>query len=553
MKLYVIRDINNGEPFGAPKFFLRTMSDKFFCGRVKVLDSLFFAALAPILWLIVALIVLKLPAYQACSVALIVAFIVSSTIFGMPYQDTLTAALEGGTLAIWPIIWVIISAIFTYNLSVFTKGIETIKEILNSVSTDQRVIVLLIAWGFGGFLECMSGFGTAVAIGASMLVSIGLNPISAISVCLLANAVQSSYGSIGLPLTTLAQLTGFEGSQIATFATVQLGFMLIIMPFLMVVVFGQSLKALKGMITVCLISGFGFLLPSLFAAYFMGEGLSGVAGAIFSMGLIIAYAKMFPVKDPEYQIPVAAEKSDITFEKGVKAWLPFILIFVFLILTSKLVPPVNELLSQVKTSVMIYTGENAGPYTFTWIATPGTLIMTSAIISGFVQGATVSDMLSVLNRTVKTLIPTFITMITIIGTARVMGYSGMITTMATTTVAATGTFYPAISPLIGAAGSFITGSATTSGVLFGKLQADAALAIGANEVGQSWMAAANAAGACVGKIISPQSIAIGVAAVGLRGVESQIMSFAIKVFIPFVIMMGAIVYFGESFVSAIVG
>ena len=164
------------------------------------MDSLFFAALAPIIWLIVALIVLKLPAYQACSVALIVSFIVASNIFEMPFQDALTAALEGGTLALWPIIWVIISAIFTYNLSVFTKGIETIKEILNSVSTDQRVIVLLIAWGFGGFLECMSGFGTAVAIGASMLVSIGLNPISAISVCLLANAVQSSYGSIGLPL-----------------------------------------------------------------------------------------------------------------------------------------------------------------------------------------------------------------------------------------------------------------------------------------------------------------------------------------------------------------
>ena len=143
-------------------------------------------------------------------------------------------------------------------------------------------------------------------------------------------------------------------------------------------------------------------------------------------------------------------------------------------------------------------------------------------------------------------------MITIIATARVMGYSGMITIMATTTVAATGTLYPAISPLIGAAGSFITGSATTSGVLFGKLQADSALAIGANEVGQAWMAAANAAGA-VGKIISPQSIAIGVAAVGIRGVESQIMSFAVKVFLPFVIIMGAIVYFGQSFVSSIVG
>ncbi len=512
--------------------------------------TLFFAALAPILLLIVALSGLKLPAYQACSIALVSSFFIATNFFEMPYIDTLTAALEGTALAVWPIIWVIIAAIFTYNLSVFTKGMDTIKEMLNSVTTDERVLVLLIAWGFGGFLECMSGFGTAVAIGASMLASIGINPISAIIVCLLANAVQSSYGSIGLPLTTLAQLTNFEGSQIATFTTIQLGFMMITMPFLMLVIFGGSSKALSGMVPMCLVAGLGFFIPALGASYFMGAGLSGVAGAIFSMGLIVVYAKKFPVHNPEYEIKSVEESSEITAEKGFKAWLPFILIFVFLIATSKLVPPVNEFLSQVKTSVMIYTGEGAGMYTFTWIVTPGTLIMLAAIISGFVQGATVGDMLNVVGRTIRTMIPTFITMITIIGTARIMGYSGMIKTMATVTVAATGVMYPFISPLIGSLGSFITGSATTSGVLFGKLQADSAMAIGASEVGQAWMAAANAAGACVGKIISPQSIAIGVAAVGIHGVESQIMKFAVKVYLPFVIIMGCIVYFGRGIVES---
>lgn len=513
------------------------------------LSTLFFAALSPILWLIVALSVLKLPAYQACSVALVISFFIASSFFGMTYQDTFTAALEGGALALWPIIWVIIAAIFTYNLSVFTKGIDTIKEMLNSVSTDERVIVLLIAWGFGGFLECMSGFGTAVAIGASMLASIGLNPISAIAVCLLANAMQSSYGSIGLPLTTLAQLTGFDGSQIATFTTIQLAPLVIIMPFLMIVTFGQSLKALKGMVPICLVAGLGFLIPAIGAGYFMGAGIAGVAGAIFSMTLIIVYAKYFPVKDPEYQIQSVEDKTEITFDKGLKAWLPFILIFVFLIATSKLVPPIHEFLSQVQTSIAIYTGEGAGLYTFTWIVTPGTLIMAAAIISGIVQGATAKDMLNVLSRTINTMIPTFITMLTIIGTARIMGYSGMITTMAAITVDATGNFYPFISPLIGAAGSFITGSATTSGVLFGKLQADSALAIGASEIGQAWVAAANASGACVGKIISPQSIAIGVAAVGIHGVESQLMKFAVKVFLPFILIMGCIIYFGQAVVE----
>lgn len=514
------------------------------------MDTMFLAGLAPILWLIIALSVLKMPAWQACSVALVITFLVAFQIFKMPFNDTLTAALEGTALACWPILHVIIAAIFTYNLSVYTKGIDTIKEMLNSVSTDQRVIVLLIAWGFGGFLECMSGFGTAVAIGASMMASIGINPISAIAVCLLANSVPTAYGSIGLPLTTLAELTGFDSAQIATYATIQLGAIMVIVPFLIVLTFGKSLKALSGMIGMCLVAGLGFFIPALGAAYFMGSGLAGVAGSIFSMGLIVVYAKMFPVKNPEYQIESVEDKPEITLKKGLIAWLPFILIFFFLMITSKLFPPIHDFLSQVKTSLVIYSGEGASLFTFTWIVTPGTLILLSAIISGFVQKATVDDMVHVFIRTVKTLVPTFITIITIIGTARIMGYSGMTTTIAEATVAATGLMYPFISPLIGSVGSFITGSATTSCVLLGKLQADSSLAIGASENVQAWMAAANATGACVGKILSPQSIAIGVAAVGIRnGVEGQLMKFAVKVYIPFIIMMGCIIYYGQYFVG----
>ena len=160
-------------------------------------------------------------------------------------------------------------------------------------------------------------------------------------------------------------------------------------------------------------------------------------------------------------------------------------------------------------------------------------------------------MYDVLSRTIKTLIPTFITIITIIATARVMGYSGMTMAVASATVAATGTMYPFIAPLIGSIGAFITGSATSSCVLLGKLQVDSSIAIGANETVQTWIAAANAAGSCVGKIISPQSIAIGVAAVGIRsgGAESQVMKFAVKVYVPFIILMGLMVYFGQTLVN----
>ena len=279
----------------------------------------------------------------------------------------------------------------------------------------------------------------------------------------------------------------------------------------------------------------------------MGADLAGIAGAVFAMSALVIYAKKFPVKDPEYEIDDYDENFSITPGEAVKAWLPFILIFIFLMLSSKMFPPIQGALASVKTSIMIYTGKDAAPLTFQWLTAPGTLIFISAVIAGFVNKASVGDMSKVFSRTIKTLIPTFITIITIIATARIMGYSGMTMAVANTTVSATGDFYPFIAPLIGSIGAFITGSATSSCVLLSKLQVDSAIAIGLNETVQAWIASANAAGSCVGKIISPQSIAIGAAAVGAFGVESQIMKFAVKVYLPFIIIMGCVVYFGQAF------
>ena len=504
---------------------------------------MFIQGLAPILWLIVALSVLKLPAWKACPVALIIAFLVAWQCFDMQLTDVITGTLEGAAMAVWPILGVIVSAIFAYNLTVHTGGMDKIKDMLSSLSTDKRMLILIIAWGFGSFLECMSGFGTAVAIGASMLVTVGVKPVSAVVVCLLSNAAMSSYGSVGLPLTTLANLTGFDSLQIASYTTIQLGVMVLLMPFIMLLSFDGT-KALKEMIPACIIGGFGFFVPSLAAALTLGASLAGIAGAVGAMGAMIIYAKKFPVHNPEYEIDDFDENFSITPTEAVRAWLVFILIFVFLIICS--IPAIAVVLKTVVTKVMIYTGPNAAPTSFQWITTP-TIILVSAVLSGLINGASFGDMAKVLNRTVKTLIPTFITIITIIATARIMGYSGMTMAVATTTVAATGTLYPLIAPVIGSIGAFITGSATSSCVLLGKLQVDSALAIGASENVQAWIAAANAAGSCVGKIISPQSIAIGAAAVGAFGVEGNIMKLAVKVYLPFIVMIGCVIYFGQTF------
>ncbi|SHK55620.1 lactate permease [Selenomonas ruminantium] len=509
--------------------------------------TLLFFAVLPILWLIVALSGLKMAAWKACPVALLLSLFASVAYFGMPLDYMGSAVLEGTALACWPILLIITATIYTYHLSVHTGGMEIIKAMLNSVSSDYRVLILLIAFGFGGFLEGMAGFGTAVAIPASMLAGMGINPVSAVAVCLVANFVPSAYGSIGIPLVTLSGIMGTDSAQLATYVALQISLLGLFCPFLMVIIAGGGFQAIRGMVPVCTAAGLSYVLAQLAVSYFLGPELAGVAGAICTMGAIIGTVRFFPQDNPAYVLQ-KAEIPTVTQRQAFMAWLPFVLIFILLLLTSKLVPTIYDSISQVRTSVLIYRGEGGMPYTFHWIATPGMVILFATFVSGFIQKNSLSDMLDVLRKTLVSLRPTFVTIISIIATAKVMGYSGMTTTIADHTVAATGMMYPAIAAFIGSVGGFITGSATSTCILLGKLQMDAAIAIGAPLDTQIWIAAANATGACAGKLIAPQSIAIGVAAIGVagKGSESQLLALSMKVYLPFILLLGALVYFGGS-------
>ena len=509
---------------------------------------MFLLALSPILWLVLALAVIKMSPWKACVIALIISLAAGIGIWSMETQYAIEAVLEGLALACWPILLVIVAAIFTYNLVLHTKAMDTIKDMLTSVSHDRRVLILLIAWGFGGFLEGMAGFGTAIAVPAGMLAGIGINPILSVSVCLIANSVPTAYGSIGIPLVTLANVTSMDPVQLATYTSLQLGVLTLLCPWLIVIVTGGSMKALKGMTMLCAASGLSFFLPELALSMFVGPELAVVAGAIATMGTIVVIAKKFPIDDPEYAMPSQSE-TKIDSSKAITACMPFILIFIFLLMTSKLVPPINQALMTIKSSVPIYTGEGGAPYTFVWVNTPGVLILIAAFLGGLKQGASFGEMFGVLGKTINGLKFTMVTIIAVIATAKVMGYSGMTGQIADTAVAMTGTAYPAIGAFLGSVGTYITGSATSSCVLFGKLQVIACQAIGSPESVQAWVAASNATGACAGKMISPLSIAIGSAAIGVQGADSQLLAFAVKFYIPFVIFMGAVVYLGQALVG----
>lgn len=505
----------------------------------------FILALLPIIWLIIALTALKMPGYKACLIALVLSFIIAVMLWDMSLINSITAIIEGASMALWPIIVVIIAAVFTYNVCIHTGYMEIIKKMLAGVTRDKRVLVLIIAWGFGGFMEGMAGFGTAVAIPASMLWALGFDPLFSAVVCLVANATPTAFGSIGIPTTTLSKVTELNVMGLSVNTVTQLAPIIILTPFIMVFLTAKSKRAFKGVGLITLISGLSFLIPEYLVAKYIGPELPVVIGSVSSMFCTILAAKVFKNKDitPEFNMDTI-ENEKISKKEAIKAWLPFILIFVFLIGTSNLVKPVYNLLAQVKTSVSIYKGEGAKHYIFAWVSTPGVWIILSGFIGGIVQGAKFGKITIILKDTALQMMKTIVTIMSIMATSKIMGYSGMIASIAEMFVKVTGSFYPLFSPLLGSIGSFVTGSGTSSSVLFGGLQAETASSLNFNS---SWIAAANTAGATAGKMISPQTIAIAIGAVGLESKENVILKGVIKYYALFLILMGIISYVGAQF------
>ena len=500
----------------------------------------FVLGLCPILWLIFALTVLNWPTYKAAFGSLLISALLSIAIWQQSFLNTATAACEGFLMALWPIIVVIIAAVFTYNLSLRTRGMEIIKQMITSVSSDKRVLVLLVAWCFGGFMEGMAGFGTAIAIPASMLVALGFNPLFSCLVCLIANGVPTPFGSIGIPTVTLANLVGLENAQLAFTQTLQLAPFMILCPFLIVMATGKGFKALKGVTLVTLGSALSFLIPQMIVAKFVGAELCVVVGSVCSLlCTILLGSKVKPNTDYEMKLE-AHEK--ITVSKALKAWSPFIFIFIFLLSTSKLVMPVNTYLSKFASSTIIYSGENPSTMTFTWINTPGVWIFLSAILGGLIQKATFRDFKVVFVATLKQMSQTIITMLCVLGCAKIMGYAGMIASIASFAISITGSFYPFFAPWIGCLGTFVTGSGTSSGVLFGAVQESAAQSLHTNPY---WIVALNSLGVAAGKMLSPQSIAIALSSVDGQGQDSKLLSMILPYGVGFIILMSFVAYFGQ--------
>lgn len=477
----------------------------------------FAIALIPIIWLIISLGVMRMSAARACIIGLVLTVLLAIFSFKLSVPNTLTAALEGIIMGIWPIMFVIVAALFAYNVTTESGGMKTIQDMLAAISTDKRIIVLIIAWGFGGFLESIAGFGTAVAISAGILISFGLEPIQASVISLIANTTATAYGAIGLPILTLGEVTNLNQVSLSFLVSLQLCILVVLVPFILVILTGGGLKAIKGVGFITLMSGLGMAIPQVIAARFVGAELPAIAGSICSTAVTIWLTKWHK-DEKESEVKRPDNKTLL------KACSTFILIFIFVILASSLVPPVNNLLNKATTNLVVYTGKNPNTLSISWLSSPGTLILIATLIGGTIQGVSFKRMMQILGKSIKAVGMTTVTVCAIVGLAKVMVYAGMTDALAVALVSLLGPVYPLFAPLIGALGTFLTGSATSANVLFGNLQLSAATDLGVNKY---WVVASNMTGATAG-MLSPQNIAVATGSINREGDEGEILKKTVK-------------------------
>ncbi|MBB6031271.1 lactate permease [Borreliella spielmanii] len=494
----------------------------------------FIAALAPIILIIIGLGIIKKPAYYVIPISLIITIALVMLYKNLGIANTSLAILEGALIGIWPIATVIIAAIFTYKMSEDQKDIETIKILLSNVSSDKRIMVLLVAWGFGNFLEGVAGYGTAVAIPVSILIAMGFEPFFACLICLIMNTSSTAYGSVGIPIISLAQATNLDVNNLSAKIALQLILPTLTIPFVLVILTGGGIKGLKGVFLLTLLSGMSMAISQIFISKTLGPELPAILGSILSMTITIVYAKFFVNKEMHVE---HKNKSTIPLSKGIIACSPYILIVTFIVLVSPLFNKIHEYLKTFQSTISIYP--EANPLHFKWITSPGFLIILATIISYSIRGVPIFKQLKIFILTLKKMALSSFIIICIVAISRLMTHSGMIRDLANGISIITGQFGPLFSPLIGAIGTFLTGSDTVSNVLFGPLQTQMAENIGTNPY---WLAAANTTGATGGKMISPQNITIATTTAGLIGQEGKLLSKTITYALCYILATGLLVY-----------
>jgi lactate permease len=525
-----------------------------------------FAAL-PLAVLFILLGGFRMKAQWASLVALGVSMLIAIIVYSMPVGQTADAALEGAVFGFWPIMWIVINALWIFNMTEATGYFAVLRRAFNSVSDDSRVQVIVIAFCFGALLEALAGFGTPVAICGVMLVGVGFSPLRAAALALVADTAPVAFGAIAIPITTLAQTSGLPVHDLGAMVGRQTPFLALVLPFALVFM-ADGRRGVRAVWPAALTAGAVFALLQFATSNYISTQLTDIVAALGSAAAVVALVQIWtphapaagtgaPPIGPRPAIAGGAA-TDVALERRAMAeqgpppsrretflaFAPYLIIIAVLGITSisgitKELDTVTSKFAWPGLHVLNAKGKAPSSETFklNYLTAAGTWLFVSGVLTAMVLRVRPNYAVRIYGRTLVQLRWAIVTVMAVLALAYVMNLSGQTITLGTWAAGA-GSFFAFISPLIGWFGTAVTGSDTSTNSLFGALQVAAAHKA---NLSPTLMAAANSSGGVLAKMVSPQNLAIGAAAVGLAGREGDLFRQVIGYSIFFVLLMAGLV------------
>jgi len=527
-------------------------------------------AALPIVVLFLMLGVWRAPTWKAALSGLVTALLVAVAVYGMPVSLALVSTIYGAAYGLFPIAWIVFASIMLYRLAVDTGKFEIIKDSVGSLTDDRRLQAMFIAFSFGAFIEGAAGFGAPVAVSGAMLAGLGFNPFYAAGICLLANTAPVAFGSIGIPVTTLAAVTGLPVMPLSAMVGRLCALVSIIIPGYLIVVMAGRARALE-VLPAIVACGVSFAGMQFFVSNYMGPELTDILSSLTCIIVMVAVLKLWKPRNImrlEGDTPVTTAKLKHSGGEIVMAWVPYLMLVVFVLLwgessikprinalgdsllpatlptvpasglvaTRLMVPGLHNLIERIP-PVVAQPAPYAALYELNWLSASGTACLFAILATAVVLRVRPARVVRIYVDTFKQLKLALLTIACMLALAYVMNYSGMTSTLGLA-LAATGVAFPFFSAVVGWMGVFLTGSDTSANALFGNLQVVTANALGLNPV---LTASVNSAAGVMGKMISVQSIAVAVAATGMTADdESRLFRFTIRHSVALMLVMGVV-------------
>lgn len=517
----------------------------------------FLVGFVPIIVVLVLLGVVRRPAWEAALVGLVIALLIAVFVWGMPIALAASSVLNGMVFAIIPVMWIVWNAMWLYNVAVRSGKFDLFRRwMIHNVPADKRILMLIIGFSFGALLEGIAGFGTPIAIGSALLIGLGFPVLDALAITLVFDTAPVAFGALGVPVTTLAQVTNLHAPLLSAMIGRQLPFFAFILPFYAMAVF-MGIRSLRTIWPVALVAGGTFALTQFFVSNFIGPELPDVLASLVSLICVILFVQVYKPNDTEQYraqfadvgatrvdassideegVPIPAnpaqDNGKPTTREAIYAWLPWILVSAVVILwTIKypngtkagfVIPTIGQ--SVIKwpgldkaVFLTLYNKPYAAVYTFQPLGT-GTAILVAVILTALIFRLSPRLFFQALADTWKQLRFAILTVMLIIGLAYLYNYSGIAYTLGLA-ISSVGAVFPFFSAFLGWIACFLSGSDTSSNALFGNLQVVAANRLNLSPV---LMASTNSTGAVMSKMISPQNVTTGVSTTTLVGKEGLV-------------------------------